>query len=144
MRDILFRGKEPNTGKWVYGYVVSVADKSRCTIYVPQDPNDFNWATLPVAVDPDTVGQFTGLCDKNGAKIFEGDILKTYFGKFGYSKAVVKYGKGDFSCGAHFFYGWVFRDLEKNEELRMNYNDARYVSEYEVFGNIHDNPELLS
>lgn len=139
MREILFRGKEIDNREWVYGYVVSVADISRATIYAPQDPKECDWATLPFLVDPDTVGQFTGLLDKNGNKIFEGDILKTE-----YSKVICEFGSGDFSNGCHSYQGWCFTDLEQDDSLRSNYNDSRYVQEYSVIGNKWDNPELLN
>lgn len=131
MREILFRGKEIDNREWVYGYVVSVADISRATIYVPQDPKECDWATLPFLVAPDTVGQFTGLLDKYGNKIFEGDILHGLYGDmlvcFG---EIIGYGMG-------FMWKPVIED-GKWESI------TGFVDEYEVIGNKWDNPELLN
>ena len=137
MREILFRGKSVgcvSTGKWVFGYYKrehNFGDEYRDYI---QETSVWNYA-----VDPDTVGQFTGLLDKNGNKIFEGDILKTE-----YSKVICEFGTGDFSNGCHSYQGWCFTDLEQDDSLRSNYNDSRYVQEYEIIGNKWDNPELLN
>ena len=88
-------------------------------------------------VHPDTVGQFTGLTDKNGKKIFEGDILHYYSGyheKY-MGECVVKYGEFNCSC-CDGVYGWYLEG-----------GDIRYLYPgecmYEICGNIHDNPELL-
>lgn len=129
-REILFRGKSLDFGDWLCGYIRQY-ENGKITIC------DFEKNRLWF-VDPSTVGQFTGLIDKNGTKIFEGDILhfwseytESYLGK-----CVVKYGKFNCSC-CNGVFGWYLeggdiRDLEGNSIIK-----------YEICGNIHDNPELL-
>lgn len=137
MREILFRGKEKSTGLWAFGYYAKHADhKGNVTHRIYQcsaetDCGDF----YPdyYEVDPETVCQYTGLTDKNGAEIFEGDIvLFDYIGKnLGVNgKAAVDFNNGKFGV----FWGWhkdfVALDGFSNTTL-------------EVIGNIHDNPEML-
>jgi uncharacterized phage protein (TIGR01671 family) len=151
MREILFRGKQLDDGAWVCGYLFRYNDGETC-IMVDEG------AALPEYwVDPKTVGQFTGLLDKNGKKIFEGDIFKfkdeawascyTSCGTEYDSWEVENYGVVGFSedLGRFDFVGYKFNensveaDLHENNKIEF----ADFVGELEVIGNIHDNPELL-
>lgn len=123
MREILFRGKMPVESKWAYGSLISEAnvfDKRLVLTHIyDKDCNE-------ILVDPKTVGQYTGLTDKNGKKIFEGDICWFYGGEY-YSglweqNAIV-----------------AITDMTDDEQTHY-LNSAEYC---EVIGNIYDNPELL-
>ena len=123
MREIKFRGKEIKTGKWIYGSLV-VDNKGRCFI-VPFQSSEKGLKCIEV--DKSTVGQFTGLRDREGREIYEGDIIETE-----YDRWLVKFDNGS-------FYGvkpktGSFLDLSKET---INYYDAIVV------GNVFDNPELL-
>ena len=125
MREILFRGKTEK-GEWVYGYVVK--DNYNTGFGIIEDHID----TGLKYVEERTVGQFTGLTDKNGTKIFEGDILV-------------------FCKGATYPYqiewdgmGWkLYRSDGKRIKEAFECNEIHYVNISEVIGNIHDNPEIL-
>lgn len=124
MREILFRGKESNSGKWVYGYLWS-----KRTIGVASFVGNVD----EVVVDPSTVGQYTGLTDKNGVKIFEGDVVQVPFWRSAQSGLVMK-GVLEFQKAA-FWITWEYQGYGKDF--------AGYIQDVEVIGNIHDNPELL-
>lgn len=137
MREILFRGKNEKTGKWAFG----VPLRCSCRTYIVKDVvwnydsvgNEHLAAIGETQVVPDTVGQFTGLLDKNGNKIFEGDIVNTQFGR--------RCKIGWFSSPEHC--GWDMTALESvnpppvKQGLFAPYNLT-------VIGNVYDNPELLS
>ncbi|MDY6287971.1 MAG: YopX family protein [Bacteroidales bacterium] len=131
MKEILFRAKRLDNGEWVYGYIRHYQNNQhtteKWTIYEPA-------LSLEYEVDPATIGQYTGLTDKNGTKIFEGDILKVFY--YGKSKifGVVKFGK------TRFFIDDNFMGMGDYMKTPMNEMFSRY--EFEVVGNVHDNPEL--
>ena len=130
MREILFRGKT-DKGEWVEGYVFEMHILGDKTTYISTKPfmlcNDGDFDYEPFAVDTETVGQYTGLTDKNGTKIFEGDIVM-----FGFSPCVVKY---DLSNGRYMFY-------DRGIYLKNGFN-VDTMKTKEVVGNITDHPELL-
>lgn len=123
MREILFRGKAG--AKWVYGDLWHLND-GRAT--VRKDGELF-----PYEVIPDTVGQYTGLEDKNGKKIFEGDIVYCKSRLDNANMVVI------FECGQ-------FRMvLSENYRSYQTNSGFYYINcfDKEVIGNIHDNPDLL-
>lgn len=161
MREILFRGKRLDNGEWVEGYytelpcgslgatIFSNDDELVCEdtksyiikVFTKQHTNYSNSNPLQVIecekyeVIPETVGQFTGLTDKNGKKIFEGDIVKGDLG-LGYGDnenhiAYIEYQED----------GMSFCLVEILEE---DFGKCAEISDdLEVIGNIYDNPELL-
>ena len=123
MREILFRGKQADNEKWVIGYLSS---KHTITIQTPCGHTD------EIVICADTVGQFTGLTDKNGKRIFEGDVAKVLQGK---DKDIAYVG---FENGAFMLYPKTGNIYERTL-WEYWYNDW----DVEVVGNITDNPELL-
>ena len=139
MREILFRGKRVDNGEWVEGSIVVSQDRinyGKC--YMTSSVCDFSYGDNGdrirlgcfVEVIPDTVCQFTGLRDKNGKRIFEGDIVKT--DKFNEPNKlyVITYDElmGAFIGDNENFY---FTTFDGDSNL------------FEVIDNIHDNPELM-
>ena len=133
MQEIIFRGKSiAHHGKkeeWVYGYYSNYKGVNGRTHYISDDNGN------SIAVREETVGQYTGLTDKNGTKIFEGDILKVFY--YGKSKifGVVRFGETRFFIDDNFKGGCIKAKAPMTEMF------SRY--EFEVVGNLHDNPELL-
>ena len=154
MREILFRGKTVNGGEWVQGSLF--AEGTRFEI-IRGTCN--NVGIEGVKVIPETIGQFTGMFDKNGTKIFEGDILKTreyetyteklkgYYGydKEGYPQKVPGYTGS--MCVTRQKINDDYRSVVRYDKRRGFYIEGASVCVdaicNSVIGNIHDNPELL-
>lgn len=142
MREVLFRGKRKNDGEWVVGYYVVKNDpllNTKMHFILYQDRNGgfstslFSWSV----VDPDTVGQFTGLTDKNGKKVFEGDIIRELDGSMDGIPREVCWDEAhmNFNCPLvrkHWAYGQNACGLWLMQSENI-----------EVIGNIFDNHKLL-
>lgn len=143
MREILFRGKRVDNGEWVYGTYGRHTSFDAMIIDRPYlDSNGDLTALNFWTVNPETVGQFTGLTDKNGVKIFEGDIVKEYKSK-DKVKGVVKFGEyqsgiNKYADDLGFYVEWTTENFLIRE---LGYWCRKNM--LEVIGNIHDNPELL-
>ena len=138
MREIIFRGNRKDNGESIFGYYFQKqnpfsADGFPITHYISDCP------PFGVEVDPETVGQFTGLTDKNGKKIFEGDIVTQNW--YDHDEP------SDDSFGGVVFceYDCSFSvmDIQKDGIVPLGRCHA-YHWEAEVIGNIHDTPELLA
>ena len=125
MREILFRGKRIDNGEWVEGAFLNDRDGA---FYICPAVSDISYGDSGnrrrigcwYKIGQSTVGQFTGLTDKNGKRIFEGDILSLRTGR----PHVVRFEDGAF--------------VLENTAIPV-----RFANKFEVIGNIHDNPELL-
>lgn len=141
MREILFRAKAINrdkgyhktkykNGDWVYGLVTRLYDERFENL--PAEMTNTSGVS-GIDVDYKTIGQFTGLTDKNGQKIFEGDVVKCV-SKLDYANMIVMFEDGEFR-------------MVKCEDYKTYTTGNGYFSvrcfHKEIIGNIHDNPELL-
>ena len=126
MREIKFRGKSLKTGKWLYGDLIQNKTFNKYAI-VPQD-ND--WHDYPLfEVDIKTVGQFTGLKDKNGKDIYEGDKVRD---KYGFVKEVRYYLP---------FGGFAAFSIAHNPERELHVQLDQQRHQFEVIGNIYEAEE---
>ena len=135
MREIKFRGKDKLTNQWVYGYFVGISGEDAIIISANQVNYDLGCIGVSEChyCDIKTIGQFTGLTDKNGKKIFEGDILKDDWGK------IFEVIFTTSSCG--FMVECIIAPSEF-ETGRYRIGDV-WCNTISVIGNIYDNPELL-
>lgn len=129
MRKILFRGKRVDNGEWVEGYVYKIWE----SVYILWGMT--NGVPNMIEVIPKTVGQYTDLTDKNGKKIFEGDIV------FDCGRFVVSYKNGAVGYEP-LCLGEVHPDDRRWKSFYRNDEDWMIDStDFEVIGNIHDEPK---
>nr|DAR92124.1 MAG TPA: YopX protein [Caudoviricetes sp.] len=144
MREILFRGKEKNSGEWIYGDLRHISDgHGGYILCIVDNTNGRNNDVTGVEVVPETVGQYTGLTDKNGVKIFEGDIVKGT----AYSATrigVIVWIDEISSFGVRYVNAPNPTAWENSSILRCVSLGKTDEFAAEVIGNIHDNPELLN
>lgn len=127
MRTIKFRGKSKQTGEWLVGYYL----KNRGADFACPDEfaNGKGW--VDYEVDLATVGQFTGLIDKNGTEIYEGDILASESQR---NRCIVEWNR----LLAQFQGTWSDMPITAADIHTL------VLLDYKVIGNIHDNPDLLN
>lgn len=133
MREILFRGKRTDNGEWVEGYyihrpsAVGISISNPICIWIPAaDPDD---STKIFEVSTETVSQFTGLYDKNGRKIFEGDIVRTKK----YGKVIGHTNVNDYDAFQVVYEPAIFRLVNSTR----GFNLVGQAIDWEVIGNIY-------
>ena|SRR5690606_17817289 len=136
-REILFRGKRKDNKGWVYGDLNQNDAHNRISI--------LEHGCIIHAVDPETIGQFTGLLDKEGNKIFEGDVIRSVHFKEGnkthYLYHIVKWDNR--------LSGWIAQNIDThNGNFTDQGNPQIWVyiknADFDIMGPIHDHPHLLN
>lgn len=147
MREILFKAKRKDNGKWVEGYYYKMSETTYCFKedyerkpvsehhYILQErmtdwglPNQI----VQMEIDSETLCQFTGLCDKNGKKVWENDILMAHLDESYPEDATYETVEWNVA-------GWVTHETDSTDR---QYLDEFDLEHYEAIGNIFDNPEL--
>ncbi len=123
LREIIFRGKRKSDGKWLYG------------AYLPPDYTHWNEPSIAdcnhrFEIRPDSLGQFTELCDSEGKEIYEGDIISFLY------RRKTQYGVVVFGNGKYYV-------KSKADMRRSELSSVKWFTDIHVVGNIHDNPELV-
>ena len=142
MREILFRGKRADNGEWLFGDLRHIFHGEYRT-HIVDNSNGLNNGVCGLEVASSTVGQFTGLTDRDGVKIFEGDILRVTDEHKEYITFV--------HCVDNTLCVDIFVDNTGVLEFDYNYTAIGFAEDFwknqsckvEIIGNIHDNPELL-
>ena len=131
MREILFKAKRIDNGEWVEGFYIAFTGKT--LIFMDVAEHYYAHALRWFEIGPETLCQFTGLCDKNGNKIWENDILMAHLDEFYPEDATYETVEWNIT-------GWVAHETGSTDR---EYIDKFDLEHFEVIGNIFDNPELL-
>lgn len=146
-REVRFRGRSIKSGKWLYGYLAEARGKVLQTRYTEKvifenlewfNTDNFGFVLNDYAVDPETIGQYTGLKDCNGNDIYEGDIIRSE--KYNDIKHTVLYDEQSASFCA------ICIDANMGTELEIRCHISQeWIDNHPKFiiGNNYDNPELL-
>lgn len=136
MREILFKAKSIQTGEWIEGIPI----KTHLGLFISFEENphycsQYGYMEIDdiLIVDEKTLCQFTGLCDKNGNKIWENDILMAHLDE--YYPEDVTYETVEWGVA-----GWVTHEADSTDREYLDEFDTEH---FEVVGNVFDNPELL-
>lgn len=143
MKEILFKAKRTDNGEWIEGYLFDDGMLGEKRMFIGElviapyeGPIRGKWTVIANGfdeVDPDTICQFTGLCDKNGKKIWENDILMAHLDESYPEDATYETVEWNIN-------GWGTRE---NGSMDREYLDKFDLEHFEVIGNIFDNKELL-
>lgn len=163
MREVIFRGKPKNEAEYEWlrelceddcesgfvngSLVVSHGKYYICGVMAIQVRNGiYNNITTMIEVIPETVGEYTGLRDKNGKRIFEGDIVKNEW-CFLKGNSIVRFGeykshdrRNDYQCG---HLGFCLEHISDFNKRTVRKDIMFYANKCEIIGNIYDNPELM-
>ncbi len=141
-REILFRGKRMDNGEWIEGDLLRAKyylnDIEHYFLFTDAEAFPANEFCGYEEVDPSTVGQYTGLTDEDGAKVFEGDIVRI-------SMPVYKWHTVEHISEVYFDNGCFCVNWGGNYRPHDRTRIDSFIPEttFEVIGNVHDNPELL-
>ena len=133
MRDIRFRGYNRKNGKWLYGFYL----QNRGQHFVCPDEFATGKSWEDYEIEPETLGQYTGVKDANGVPIYEGDIIATRNNPSIKHLIFYKEEQGRFMAALN-------GDIENDFFGVCGLDDKTWVASKVVIGNIHDNPELLT
>lgn len=131
-REVLYRGKRVDNGEWIFGDLIE--NQGRFYIYQASNITTLPWdaknqiAVCGYEIEPETRGEYTGLKDRNGKRIFEGDVVETPWDGWSHGR-LVHYKNGLFKAGTTSLCSFIGADSPEYH--------------CEVIGNIHDNPELV-
>ena len=145
IREVIFRGKRTDNGEWIEGSLLGIdwCDKPSTYSIAPNTP-----VSVFYSVIPETVGQYTGLTDKNGKRIFEGDIVRATIERAERCQSPrIENGVIGYDC-----IGMIGLILYKDKNGENVWSDffnelslSGLIEDYyfEIIGNIHDNPDIL-
>lgn len=130
-REILFKAKRLDNGKWETGYYFKAGEKHMMLCFFTNENGLYH---NMYEIDPKTLCQYTGLNDKNGKKIWENDIVTEDFGNF---KGTVRFGEFEAQVLKNIGFCIEWKDIYYRQDL------CYWAEKCEIIGNIFDNPDLL-